>query len=357
MHLLSVRSPRYLFFIANMSEDLNVVQNSTELLGLSPSFLFSLECFTDTLPDSQAALLWDHLQFLNESDTKNETDEGSPHVFLLSGWGAPESSPSETNQERRSWTCWCAVHRAASFNEGEPVHSNLIIMEFELEKDTFNPLYPPVPEPTLALMSPPDHTIERVFSPISSASEGSFSDSISHLTASTSSVNTTAGGVTTPDSLSGLEGADDWLPSAEDIMESTTSHAKPLPALERLRKMTKIATASSSTDSVDSHLRSRARRGRVNRGEGRAGVGMMDVFAVLGQINEQLGAATSLDMFLKVVVGVIRDLTQFHRVLVYQFDESWNGQVVAEIVDWSQTKDLYSGLHFPASDIPAQVSA
>ena len=37
-----------------------------------------------------------------------------------------------------------------------------------------------------------------------------------------------------------------------------------------------------------------------------------------------------------------------------QFDEAWNGQVVAELVDWSRTRDLYRGLHFPATDIPAQ---
>ena len=37
-----------------------------------------------------------------------------------------------------------------------------------------------------------------------------------------------------------------------------------------------------------------------------------------------------------------------------QFDENWNGQVVAELVDYKQTRDLYRGLHFPASDIPAQ---
>lgn len=83
---------------------------------------------------------------------------------------------------------------------------------------------------------------------------------------------------------------------------------------------------------------------------------MMDVFAVMAEINDQLGAAPDLDSFLKVIVGVVKDLTQFHRVLIYQFDESWNGQVVAELVDWSATHDLYKGLHFPAGDIPAQVS-
>ena len=83
---------------------------------------------------------------------------------------------------------------------------------------------------------------------------------------------------------------------------------------------------------------------------------MMDVFSVMAQINEQLGAANDLDSFMQVVVGVIKDLTQFHRVLVYQFDEMWNGKVVAELVDWNKTHDLYHGLHFPAADIPAQVS-
>jgi light-regulated signal transduction histidine kinase (bacteriophytochrome) len=82
---------------------------------------------------------------------------------------------------------------------------------------------------------------------------------------------------------------------------------------------------------------------------------MMDVFAVMAQINEQLGDAPDLPAFLQIVVGVIKDLSQFHRVLVYQFDDVWNGQVVAELVDWSKTRDLYRGLHFPAADIPAQV--
>lgn len=357
---LSARSPMYVFFPYSITEyDADIVQNSTELLGLSPRYLFSLECFTDVLPDSQAAFLWDNIQFLNELDNSNERDDGSPHVFLLSGWGAPHP---ETNLGRRSWTCWCAVHHAASYNEGKPLHSNLIIMEFELERDTINPLYPPaLPETGLISSSTDgcDHTtvthdmesaVDQIFSPTSSSSGGDFSDN--------SSLPTTAKGGTTPESLSGLDGPNDWQPSAEDILESTINHAKPLPALERLRKMTKTNTPSPNIDVVDhstSPGRSRARRGKLSRGDA-PGVGMLDAFAVMGQINEQFEAATSLDMFLKVVVGVIRDLTQFHRVLVYQFDDAWNGQVVAELVDWSQTRDLYRGLHFPASDIPAQVS-
>lgn len=40
--------------------------------------------------------------------------------------------------------------------------------------------------------------------------------------------------------------------------------------------------------------------------------------------------------------------------MIYQFDDAWNGQVVTELVDYRATKDLYKGLHFPASDIPVQ---
>lgn len=143
-------------------------------------------------------------------------------------------------------------------------------------------------------------------------------------------------------------------PTAEDIFESTTSYAKPLSALERLRRLTRTYYGPPSVPkSTSNPLPSRHRR--TIRGGG-GGVGMMDVFAVMAQINEQLDAAPNLNVFLKVAVGVIKDLTQFHRVLVYQFDDMWNGKVVAELVDWSQTHDLFKGLHFPAGDIPAQVS-
>jgi len=164
----------------------------------------------------------------------------------------------------------------------------------------------------------------------------------------------------TPASLHGLEGDQNWVPGTEDIFESTTSRSRPLLALERLRRMSRLPTSSPSAKSPSSEFSAanRGRRGRrgVTSSHVPGAVGMMDVFDVMGEINDQLGTASDLDTFLKVVVGVIKDLTQFHRVLVYQFDEMWNGQTVAELVDWSQTHDLYKGLHFPASDIPAQVS-
>jgi PAS domain S-box-containing protein len=49
---------------------------------------------------------------------------------------------------------------------------------------------------------------------------------------------------------------------------------------------------------------------------------------------------------------LIRRLTGFDRVMIYRFDDAWNGEVLAEAcVDGMEP---YLGLHFPASDIPKQ---
>lgn len=48
----------------------------------------------------------------------------------------------------------------------------------------------------------------------------------------------------------------------------------------------------------------------------------------------------------------IRRLTGFDRVMVYRFDEEWNGEVIAE----ERRDDLnpFLGMHYPSTDIPAQ---
>ncbi|KAF3391587.1 Cyanobacterial phytochrome B [Penicillium rolfsii] len=81
---------------------------------------------------------------------------------------------------------------------------------------------------------------------------------------------------------------------------------------------------------------------------------VMEVFSLLAQIQEQLGSTSDLDTLLNTAVGIIMDLTGFHKVLIYRFDSRWNGLVVAELVDPRATVDLYKGLHFPSSDIPSQ---
>ncbi|KAI3535942.1 hsp90-like protein [Colletotrichum filicis] len=112
-------------------------------------------------------------------------------------------------------------------------------------------------------------------------------------------------------------------PTSEELAESTEILSKPLRVLRSARK----------------------RRGDA---------GAMQVFDIMSQVQEQLAAAINLEGFLKILVGIVKELTGFHRVMIYQFDSSFNGKVVTELVDTSHTKDLYKGLHFPASDIPRQ---
>ncbi|KAJ5925336.1 CheY-like superfamily [Penicillium verhagenii] len=94
------------------------------------------------------------------------------------------------------------------------------------------------------------------------------------------------------------------------------------------------------------------RNARRGRGEAAA----LEMFGSLPRIQEQLGLADDLDTLLYASARLIKDLTGFHKVLVYQFDSSWNGQVVTELVDPQMrlSVDLYQDFHFPASDIPAQ---
>ncbi|KIK92491.1 hypothetical protein PAXRUDRAFT_34497 [Paxillus rubicundulus Ve08.2h10] len=321
-----------------------VSENSRAILGLSPAHLFSLQCFTDTLPEAQADILWDNIQFMNEPQVTTEGQENNPHVFLLTGWGEPGSAISGAPEDRRSWTCWCAVHRPVESHSGT-ADGGMIILEFELERDTINPLNSNYP-PTLIGSVSPD-SLPGSDSTGSSSDTGVLKD-MEHGPSRTANTKVSL----VDRSLSAFAPEDEeeeWRPTTEDIIDSTTNYAKPISALERLRRLSTVT----SKPATDASRVSRPRR-RKGGDPGPAGVGMMDVFSVIGQINEQLGATTDLETCLKVTVGILKDLTQFHRVMIYQFDEVWNGEVVAELVDWHQSQDLYKGLHFPAADIPAQ---
>ncbi|KAK4046722.1 hypothetical protein OIO90_006453 [Microbotryomycetes sp. JL221] len=129
------------------------------------------------------------------------------------------------------------------------------------------------------------------------------------------------------DERDGMDYQGNVNPTQEDLAASTVSMVKPLRALTRSR-----------------NRRTQSKRSNADT----------DVVGLLSQINDQLGKATDLATFLKLVSSIFAELTQFTRCMVYQFDENWNGRVVAEQVDYTRTKDLYRGLNFPATDIPAQ---
>ncbi len=55
----------------------------------------------------------------------------------------------------------------------------------------------------------------------------------------------------------------------------------------------------------------------------------------------------------QVAAEEVRRIIGYDRVMVYRFDPDWNGTVIAESQD-DRLPISYLGLHFPASDIPAQ---
>ncbi|KAJ6017122.1 CheY-like superfamily [Penicillium sp. IBT 35674x] len=138
------------------------------------------------------------------------------------------------------------------------------------------------------------------------------------------------------DQLNPLNIEDQKLPETP----TNTLQTNPPPTEEQYVKST--ISASHSVRSI--------RDARRKKGEAAA----MQVFGTLSQIQAQLAQVTDQETLLQVTAGLVKELVGFHRVLVYQFDHKANGRVVAELMDPNVTVDLYRGLHFPASDIPAQ---
>jgi light-regulated signal transduction histidine kinase (bacteriophytochrome) len=131
--------------------------------------------------------------------------------------------------------------------------------------------------------------------------------------------------------------------SAEDLKKSTTSLSKPLPVIEVARKKQNKEFST------------------------------LDVFNAMTQAQKQIAACTTVQAVFDVVVGIIAELTGFHRVMFYRFDSQKNGCVEAELLNPNASTDVYrgksivviisvlicitnflTGLHYPASDIPKQ---
>ncbi|WP_236552724.1 ATP-binding protein [Belnapia sp. F-4-1] len=73
--------------------------------------------------------------------------------------------------------------------------------------------------------------------------------------------------------------------------------------------------------------------------------GVRDAFA-------RLGHAASLEAMAATAAAAVRRIAGFDRVLIYRFEENWDGTVVAE--NGNGRLPSYLDLRFPASDIPAQ---
>jgi light-regulated signal transduction histidine kinase (bacteriophytochrome) len=99
----------------------------------------------------------------------------------------------------------------------------------------------------------------------------------------------------------------------EERLKSTVRHSKPLRVLEIARRK-QLSGASS-----------------------------MDIFNAMTQAQEQLANARTTQQVMDIVVGIISELTGFHRVMFYRFDSQKNGCVESEFVNPQASEDLFRG--------------
>ena len=75
-------------------------------------------------------------------------------------------------------------------------------------------------------------------------------------------------------------------------------------------------------------------------------------YEAIREVTSKMMVTENLSEVLELACTEIRKLTGFSRVLIYKFDENWDGEVINESKDDGVETLLHH--HFPASDIPAQ---
>jgi light-regulated signal transduction histidine kinase (bacteriophytochrome) len=78
----------------------------------------------------------------------------------------------------------------------------------------------------------------------------------------------------------------------------------------------------------------------------------LDVYQELKQGMAVINNAKSVEEVCQATAEEFRRIAGFDKVMVYGFDEQWNGTVLAEVK--AEGMETYMGLRFPASDIPKQ---
>ena len=73
------------------------------------------------------------------------------------------------------------------------------------------------------------------------------------------------------------------------------------------------------------------------------------LYPTLRRFVEQLQGASTIEVLCRLAAQDIRRMTGFDRVLIYRFDEQWNGTVIAE--DRNEVLPSYLDLRFPAGDV------
>jgi light-regulated signal transduction histidine kinase (bacteriophytochrome) len=93
----------------------------------------------------------------------------------------------------------------------------------------------------------------------------------------------------------------------------------------------------------------------VIEGEPSQPTGTSEAASLVRSMMVQLSGAITLEAFHRAAAGRIRDVTGFDRVMIYRFDPSGHGEVIAESTQ--PGIESFLGLHYPATDIPQQARA
>jgi two-component system, chemotaxis family, sensor kinase Cph1 len=72
----------------------------------------------------------------------------------------------------------------------------------------------------------------------------------------------------------------------------------------------------------------------------------------LSTVLNRFQKALSVNELSNAAAIVIKKMFGYHRVMIYRFDEQWNGEVIAE--EREEEMEAWLGLHYPATDIPEQ---
>jgi Bacteriophytochrome (light-regulated signal transduction histidine kinase) len=80
-----------------------------------------------------------------------------------------------------------------------------------------------------------------------------------------------------------------------------------------------------------------------------------DVLQHTNELVQVVNTRISLQELCQLITKKIHDITGYDRVMVYRFDENYNGDIFAETV--VPEHEPFLGLHYPHTDIPAQARA
>jgi len=76
------------------------------------------------------------------------------------------------------------------------------------------------------------------------------------------------------------------------------------------------------------------------------------IYQELKYVMQAVEAEQTTEDTCRIAITELKKISGFDKIMVYRFDEEWNGDVIAEVKE--EGMDAYIGLKFPASDIPRQ---